>query len=158
MSKDKIFTASKLQNSFLVKLGKNKIPISLYLIVGDEKGILKIKGFIKSADDYTILIEGEKTKQRILVFKKAIAFIYPAEDVDFTVSKNNVFENTEYIDNFWKEIIEKKTPITLRFQASVSITGFVKGMDKYTLSLELKEHKKTVLVYKSAISSIEITQ
>lgn len=63
-----------LQDRLLNFLRKKKIEAKMYLVNG-----FQVKGFIKSFDNYTVLIESGK--QQNMVYKHAISTIIPTEYV-----------------------------------------------------------------------------
>ncbi len=63
-----------LQDRLLNFLRKKKIETKVYLVNG-----FQVKGFIKSFDNYTVLIES--AKQQNMVYKHAISTIIPTEYV-----------------------------------------------------------------------------
>jgi len=63
-----------LQDRLLNFLRKRKIEAKLYLING-----FQVNGFIKSFDNYTVLIENGK--QQNMIYKHAISTVMPAEYV-----------------------------------------------------------------------------
>lgn len=63
-----------LQDRLLNFLRKKKIEAKVYLVNG-----FQVKGFIKSFDNYTVLIES--AKQQNMVYKHAISTIIPTEYV-----------------------------------------------------------------------------
>ena len=63
-----------LQDRLLNFLRKKRIEAKMYLVNG-----FQVKGFIKSFDNYTVLIESGK--QQNMVYKHAISTIIPTEYV-----------------------------------------------------------------------------
>jgi host factor-I protein len=69
-----------LQDHYLNSLRKEKIPITIYLING-----ARVKGVIKSFDNFVILIKSEirsEQENQQLIYKHAISTIIPEIDVD----------------------------------------------------------------------------
>ncbi|MBS4535974.1 RNA chaperone Hfq [Clostridium sp. D2Q-14] len=65
-----------LQDTFLNKVRKEKISITIYLMNG-----FQLKGFVKGFDNYIIVLEsGEKQN---MIYKHAISTITPSKNVDF---------------------------------------------------------------------------
>lgn len=63
-----------LQDRFLNYLRKEKIPVAIYLTNGT-----RLKGVIKSFDNFVILIKQEKQQ---FIYKHAISTIIPERDVN----------------------------------------------------------------------------
>ena len=59
-----------LQETILNTLRKNRTPATVFLTNG-----FQIKGTVRSYDDFTVLLESDKTQQ--LVYKHAISTIIP---------------------------------------------------------------------------------
>jgi|UniRef100_A0A7V3RE77 host factor-I protein len=64
-----------LQDRLLNYLRKKKIEAKVYLVNG-----FQVKGFIRSFDNYTVLIESGR--QQNMVYKHAISTIIPSDYVD----------------------------------------------------------------------------
>ncbi len=76
-----------LQDRLLNFLRKKRIEAKMYLVNG-----FQVKGFIKSFDNYTVLIESGK--QQNMVYKHAISTIIPTEYVKIS-EISEVEENEE---------------------------------------------------------------
>lgn len=61
---------NNLQNVFLNKLLKEKIPITIFLVNG-----VKLEGIITSFDNFSVVLYGRERQQ--LVYKHAISTIMP---------------------------------------------------------------------------------
>lgn len=66
--------SNDLQDRYLNSLRKERIPVTIFLTNG-----ARIKGVIRSFDNFVILIKQEKLD---LVYKHAISTIVPERDVD----------------------------------------------------------------------------
>jgi host factor-I protein len=66
--------ALNLQDNYLNHLRKEKIPVVIYLTNG-----VRLKGFIKSFDNFVILLK-ESTES--LIYKHAISTIVPERDIE----------------------------------------------------------------------------
>lgn len=62
-----------LQDPFLNKLRKDKVPVSIYLTNG-----IKLQGNIESFDNFVIALKGTVTQ---MVYKHAISTIVPSRDI-----------------------------------------------------------------------------
>ncbi len=72
-----------LQDRLLNFLRKKRIEAKIYLVNG-----FQVKGFIKSFDNYTVLIESGK--QQNMVYKHAISTVIPLEYVKLSeISEEN---------------------------------------------------------------------
>ena len=69
----------KLQDAFLNKLRKEKIPVSIFLVKGT-----RLQGVITFFDQFTLLLEEGDNQQ--LVYKHSISTIVPSRPV------KNLFE------------------------------------------------------------------
>ena len=69
-------SAINLQDSFLNKVRKEGIPVSIHLVNG-----FQIKGNVKGFDNFTVVIESMGKQQ--LVYKHAVSTISPARPIDF---------------------------------------------------------------------------
>ena len=74
-------TSFNLQDNFLNQVRKGKIPITLFLING-----FKIKGTVKSFDNFTLLLEVNGEQQ--MIYKHAVSTLIPSKNL-------NIFENQE---------------------------------------------------------------
>ena len=70
----------KLQDAFLNKLRKEKIPVSIFLVKGT-----RLQGVITFFDQFTLLLEEGDNQQ--LVYKHSISTIVPSKPV------KNLFED-----------------------------------------------------------------
>lgn len=70
-----------LQDPFLTKLCKEKVPVSIFLVSG-----IKLQGKIEAFDQSTILLQNSV---RQMVYKHAISTVVPGKDVDFSWDGNN---------------------------------------------------------------------
>ncbi len=70
----------KLQDAFLNKLRKEKIPVSIFLVKGT-----RLQGVITFFDQFTLLLEEGDNQQ--LVYKHSISTIVPSRPV------KNLFED-----------------------------------------------------------------
>ncbi len=70
-----------MQDNFLNQVRKGKIPITLFLING-----FKIKGTVKSFDNFTLLLEVNGEQQ--MIYKHAVSTLIPSKNL-------NIFENQE---------------------------------------------------------------
>jgi host factor-I protein len=69
-------STSSLQDAFLKHLRDNKLDVTMFLVNG-----IRLQGQIRQFDNFTVmLVRGSGTQ---VVFKHAIAAIYPAEPVQF---------------------------------------------------------------------------
>lgn len=68
-------TTINLQDTFLNKVRKNNIGITVYLINGSQ-----IRGAVRGFDNYTIIMEGDNKQQ--LIYKHAISTIVPNSPID----------------------------------------------------------------------------
>lgn len=66
-----------LQDVFLNKLRRAKIPVTIFLVNG-----FQLKGIVKGFDNYTIALENEGTQN--IIYKHAISTMIPANNVDLT--------------------------------------------------------------------------
>ncbi len=76
-----------LQDKILNFLRKKKIEAKVYLVNG-----FQVKGFIKSFDNYTVLIENGG--QQNMVYKHAISTVIPLEYVKLSEISNETEEKT----------------------------------------------------------------
>ena len=72
---------NNLQNIFLNKLLKEKIPITIFL-----KNGVKLEGVIMCFDDFSVLLYGRERQQ--LVYKQAISTIMPVTSLSLLKEKN----------------------------------------------------------------------
>lgn len=77
-----------LQDRFLNHLRVNKIEVKVYLVNG-----FQTKGFIRSFDSYTVLLESGN--QQSLIYKHAISTIIPSSYVKLMKSKEEGEEEKE---------------------------------------------------------------
>jgi len=75
-----------LQDRWLNHLRKKRIEAKVYLVNG-----FQVKGFIKSFDNYTVLIESGK--QQNMVYKHAISTVIPLEYVKLSEITEEVEES-----------------------------------------------------------------
>ncbi|SNR58805.1 RNA chaperone Hfq [Desulfurobacterium atlanticum] len=68
----------KVQDAFLNKLRKEKIPVNIFLTKG-----IKLQGIVVFFDQFTIILENEDTQQ--LVYKHSIATIVPLKPIKIFV-------------------------------------------------------------------------
>ena len=73
-------SAINLQGSFLNKVRKEGIPVSIHLVNG-----FQIKGNVKGFDNFTVVIESMGKQQ--LVYKHAVSTISPARPIDFNAER-----------------------------------------------------------------------
>jgi len=67
--------STNVQDTYLNKLRKEKIPLTVFLLNG-----FQLRGVIKSFDNFTVLIETEGKQQ--LIFKHAISTFAPSKNID----------------------------------------------------------------------------
>ncbi|MBS4539924.1 RNA chaperone Hfq [Clostridium sp. D2Q-11] len=65
-----------LQDTFLNKVRKENISITIYLVNG-----FQLKGLVKGFDNYTIVLEIDGKQN--MIYKHAISTIIPSKNVDF---------------------------------------------------------------------------
>jgi len=70
-------TNANLQDSFLNKIIKDNIPVSIYLLNG-----IKLQGQIKSFDQYVIVLSGNTPQ---LIYKHSVSTIVPSQAFDLEV-------------------------------------------------------------------------
>ena len=68
-----------LQDKFLNKLRKDKIPVAIFLVNG-----IKLDGIIDSFDSYTILLKNKVTQS---VYKHAISTIVPSQLIKLEIDE-----------------------------------------------------------------------
>jgi host factor-I protein len=68
-----------VQDVFLNQARKEAIIVTIFLING-----FQIKGFIRSFDNFTVLLESDGKQQ--MVYKHAISTFIPSRSVDLSVS------------------------------------------------------------------------
>ena len=74
-------TNANLQDSFLNKIIKDNIPVSIYLLNG-----IKLQGQIKSFDQYVIVLSGNTPQ---LIYKHSVSTIVPSQTINLEVSDSN---------------------------------------------------------------------
>jgi len=84
----KVAEKFNLQDRFLNHLRVNKIEVKVYLVNG-----FQTKGFIRSFDSYTVLLESGN--QQSLIYKHAISTIIPSSYVKLMKSKEEGEEKEE---------------------------------------------------------------
>ncbi|QFF98621.1 RNA chaperone Hfq [Psychrobacillus glaciei] len=67
-----------IQDNFLNQLRKNDIFVTVFLLNG-----FQLKGYIKSYDNFTVLLESEGKQQ--LIYKHAISTFAPSKSVNINV-------------------------------------------------------------------------
>ena len=72
---------TNLQDSFLNKIIKDNIPVSIYLLNG-----IKLQGQIKSFDQYVIVLSGNTPQ---LIYKHSVSTIVPSQTINIEVSDFN---------------------------------------------------------------------
>ena len=72
---------TNLQDSFLNKIIKDNIPVSVYLLNG-----IKLQGQVKSFDQYVIVLSGNTPQ---LIYKHSISTIVPSQTINLEVSNSN---------------------------------------------------------------------
>ena len=72
---------TNLQDSFLNKIIKDNIPVSVYLLNG-----IKLQGQVKSFDQYVIVLSGNTPQ---LIYKHSISTIVPSQTINLEVSDSN---------------------------------------------------------------------
>ncbi len=77
-----------LQDRLLNFLRKRKIETKMYLVNG-----FQVKGFVKSFDSYTVLIESGK--QQNMIYKHAISTVIPTEYVKLSEISEETKEKAE---------------------------------------------------------------
>ncbi len=77
-----------LQDRLLNFLRKRKIETKMYLVNG-----FQVKGFVKSFDSYTVLIESGK--QQNMIYKHAISTVIPTEYVRLSEISEEPSEKNE---------------------------------------------------------------
>ena len=65
-----------LQDPFLNKLRKDKVPVAIYLVNG-----IKLQGVVASFDQYVVMLRNTVSQ---MVYKHAISTVVPARNVQFT--------------------------------------------------------------------------
>ncbi|EOD01050.1 RNA chaperone Hfq [Caldisalinibacter kiritimatiensis] len=75
-----------LQDSFLNKVRKENISITIYLVNGYQ-----LKGAVKGFDNYTIVLESEGKQN--LIYKHAISTITPNKPVSI-MNKSSIKDNS----------------------------------------------------------------
>ena len=65
-----------LQDPFLNKLRKEKVPVAIYLVNG-----IKLQGVVASFDQYVVMLKNTVSQ---MVYKHAISTVVPARNVVFT--------------------------------------------------------------------------
>ena len=70
-------TNANLQDSFLNKIIKDNIPVSIYLLNG-----IKLQGQVKSFDQYVIVLSGNTPQ---LIYKHSVSTIVPSQAFDLEV-------------------------------------------------------------------------
>ncbi|MGM8216224.1 RNA chaperone Hfq [Bacillaceae bacterium W0354] len=68
-------SSANVQDTYLNKLRKDKIPLTVFLLNG-----FQLRGVIKSFDNFTVLIETEGKQQ--LIFKHAISTFAPSKNIE----------------------------------------------------------------------------
>ncbi|AAD35611.1 host factor I [Thermotoga maritima MSB8] len=81
-----------LQDRFLNHLRVNKIEVKVYLVNG-----FQTKGFIRSFDSYTVLLESGN--QQSLIYKHAISTIIPSSYVMLMPKKQETAQEAETSEN-----------------------------------------------------------
>ena len=74
-------TNANLQDSFLNKIIKDNIPVSVYLLNG-----IKLQGQVKSFDQYVIVLSGNTPQ---LIYKHSVSTIVPSQTINLEVSDSN---------------------------------------------------------------------
>tara|TARA_B110000238_G_scaffold167612_1_gene183726 strand:- start:443 stop:673 length:231 start_codon:yes stop_codon:yes gene_type:complete len=74
-------TNANLQDSFLNKIIKDNIPVSIYLLNG-----IKLQGQIKSFDQYVIVLSGNTPQ---LIYKHSVSTIVPSQTINLEISDFN---------------------------------------------------------------------
>jgi host factor-I protein len=72
---------TNLQDSFLNKIIKDNIPVSVYLLNG-----IKLQGQVKSFDQYVIVLSGNTPQ---LIYKHSVSTIVPSQTINLEVSDSN---------------------------------------------------------------------
>ena len=72
---------TNLQDSFLNKIIKDNIPVSVYLLNG-----IKLQGQVKSFDQYVIVLSGNTPQ---LIYKHSVSTIVPSQTINQEVSDSN---------------------------------------------------------------------
>lgn len=83
-----------LQDKLLNYLRKKKIEAKIYLVNG-----FQVKGFVKSFDNYTVLIESGR--QQNMVYKHAISTVIPSEylELEEVIGKEFLEEENKEVKN-----------------------------------------------------------
>lgn len=81
-----------LQDRFLNHLRVNRIEVKVYLVNG-----FQTKGFIRSFDSYTVLLESGN--QQSLIYKHAISTIIPSSYVMLMPKKQETAQEAETSEN-----------------------------------------------------------
>lgn len=68
-------SSTNVQDTYLNKLRKEKVPLTVFLLNG-----FQLRGVIKSFDNFTVLIETEGKQQ--LIFKHAISTFAPSKNIE----------------------------------------------------------------------------
>ena len=72
---------TNLQDSFLNKIIKDNIPLSVYLLNG-----IKLQGQVISFDEYVIVLSGNTPQ---LIYKHSVSTIVPSQTICLVVSDYN---------------------------------------------------------------------
>ena len=72
---------TNLQDSFLNKIIKDNIPVSVYLLNG-----IKLQGQVKSFDQYVIVLSGNTPQ---LIYKHSVSTIVPSQTINLEISDFN---------------------------------------------------------------------
>ena len=78
-------TNFNLQDNFLNQVRKGKIPVTIFLVNG-----FKIRGVVKSFDNFTLLLEVNGEQQ--MIYKHAVSTLIPAKNL-------NLFESDSQDEN-----------------------------------------------------------
>ncbi|WP_010597259.1 RNA chaperone Hfq [Rickettsiella massiliensis] len=66
----------QLQDPFLNKLRKEKVPVAIYLVNG-----IKLQGLVESFDQFVVLLKNSVSQ---MVYKHAISTVVPARNVELS--------------------------------------------------------------------------
>jgi len=70
-------TKANLQDIFLIKTKRDKLPVTVFLMNG-----FQLRGVIAGFDAFAVVLDSDGKQQ--LIYKHAISTVVPARPVDFT--------------------------------------------------------------------------
>ena len=74
-------TGQLLQDPFLNRLRRERVPVSIYLVNG-----IKLQGQVESFDQYVVLLKNTVTQ---MVYKHAISTVVPARPITIAQDSDN---------------------------------------------------------------------